>query len=358
MEKLVTFFLLFFLTAGAVLPLFFKCIEVFVFVPSVAEKKLGVCFPEGLVPSAGCRGGWCIFEDSLGTSVERQDQKIFICLVDKYKLLWLLASKFYYLDFWKLILKGSQVRAYVLLKERSCSFEAVLVQSAKLFFSSKWQSSLKEKKFSVRLSPPCSAISLHLTNGLKGLMEFIKAIYLPKQRWCENAMTEWTQNPLMILWGWKVFVLSFNPLMWSFSPFAPGFSTSVPICFTSVCVTLCHYQSKIDFRFLGQQPCLVSWLQKGSMQPKRSWLFTVTTLFFIACLSRAPLQSWWCFRYETLLLFWSSNCAVGWWLVAAGSCGVGHQAEQHGLGRLSFSKVTQHLLGVRVWQSPGGVVHL
>lgn len=99
MEKLVTFFLLFFLTAGAVLPLFFKCIEVFVFVPSVAEKKLGVCFPEGLVPSAGCRGGWCIFEDSLGTSVERQDQKIFICLVDKYKLLWLLASKFYYLDF-------------------------------------------------------------------------------------------------------------------------------------------------------------------------------------------------------------------------------------------------------------------
>lgn len=29
-----------------------------------------------------------------------------------------------------------------------------------------------------------------------------------------------------------------------------------------------------------------------------------------------------------------------------------------GLGRLSFSKVTQHLVGVRVWQSLGGVVHL
>lgn len=100
-EKLVTFFLLFFLTAGAVLPLFFKRTEVLVFIPSVAEKQNAQS-----VLSRGS-GAFCrlqewfgaISEDSLGTSVERQDQKILICLVDKYKPLWLLASKFYYLDF-------------------------------------------------------------------------------------------------------------------------------------------------------------------------------------------------------------------------------------------------------------------
>lgn len=36
-------------------------------------------------------------EDSLGTSVERQGQKILICLMDKYRPLCLLASKLYYL---------------------------------------------------------------------------------------------------------------------------------------------------------------------------------------------------------------------------------------------------------------------
>lgn len=39
LEKLVTFFLLFFPTAGAALPLFFKRIEVLVFIPLVAGKQ-------------------------------------------------------------------------------------------------------------------------------------------------------------------------------------------------------------------------------------------------------------------------------------------------------------------------------
>lgn len=91
-------------------------------------------------------------------------------------------------------------------------------------------------------------------------------------------MTEWAQNPLMILWGGeKVFFLLFSILKCD-SPLPLDFLALHP--FVCVCVCVVISPNAVPGP-LGQQPCLALWLWKASAQPKRSRHFMVTTLFLL-----------------------------------------------------------------------------